>query len=217
MYTRLFVSRQKGIGLLLAAALVAWQPSGPSAGADAGRTAGFSIAFEDDESAYRETSVFLLPKAALQIRIVTGPSGEYSIKADDGQLTRRGLRSWQWDAPATPGLFDLEVKGPSGTDTITLRAFVLVPAAARTATSMVTERDVPDPPRAATRSGSPSLRRSDEGQSDLASPSFPFAVPVQAGAGGALSKCVVLEERLILDLEHSGGAQRGASTRIPCT
>jgi len=45
------------------------------------------------------------------------------------ELARRGLRSWQWDAPATPGLFNLEVKGPSGTDTITLRAFVMVPAA----------------------------------------------------------------------------------------
>jgi hypothetical protein len=120
----------RAIGLGLAAALIAWRPPSPSAAADDRKTAPFSIAFEDEESAYRETSVFVMPNAAVQIRVSAGPPGEYSIKTDDGQLARRGPRSWQWDAPATPGLFKLEVNGPPHTDTITVRAFVMVPAVA---------------------------------------------------------------------------------------
>ena len=120
----------RAIGLGLAAALIAWRPPSPSAAAYDKETARFSIAFEDEESEYRETSVFVMPKAAVQIRVVAGPPGEYSIETDDGQLARRGPRSWQWDAPAKPGLFKLEVKGPPHTDTITVRAFVMVPAVA---------------------------------------------------------------------------------------
>ncbi len=207
MDTGLFVRRQNGIGLLLAAALVAWQPSVPSAGADAGRTAGFSIAFEDDESAYRETSVFLLPKAALQIRIVTGPSGEYSIKTEDGQLARRGLRSWQWDAPATPGLFNLEVKGPSGTDTITLRAFVMVPAVHLKDGYLNGYRigTYPDPPSTGNARYRPPrgfVEVTKDNQDTRLSPHLrlrQFLCKQEPVA--RFPKYVVLEERLILDLE----------------
>ena len=90
MHTYLNV-RHHAIGLVLAAALVGWWPSATPAGADARSTAGFSIAFEDEESGYRETSVFVMPKAPLQIRIVGGPPGEYSVKTDDGQLVRRSV------------------------------------------------------------------------------------------------------------------------------
>jgi len=197
----------RAVGLGLAAVLVAWRPSAPSAAADDRKTAGFSIAFEDEESAYRETSVFVMPKAALQMRIVTGPSGEYSIKTDDGQLARRGPRWWQWDAPATSGLFKLEVKGPSGTDTITLRAFVMVPAAHVKDGYLNGYRigaypDAPPNGNALYRPPPGFVEVTKDNQDTRLSPHFrlrQFLCKQEPAA--SFPKYVVLEERLILDLE----------------
>jgi hypothetical protein len=195
------------LGLALATALVVWRPSAPSAAADASKTAGFSIAFEDEESAYRETSVFVMPKAALQIRIVGGPPGEYSIKTEEGQLARRGLRWWQWDAPATPGFFKLEVEGPSGTDTITLRAFVMVPAAHVKDEYLNGYRigKYPDPPpngNALYRPPQGFVEVTKANQDTHLSPHFrlrQFLCKQEPVA--RFPKYVVLEERLILHLE----------------
>lgn len=202
---RLRLSRAIGLGL--AAALIAWRPPSPSAAAYDRKTAPFSIAFEDEESAYRESSAFVMPRAALQIRAIGGPPGEYSIKTDDGQLARRGPRSWQWDAPGTPGLFKLEVKGPPGTDTITLRAFVMVPAVAIKDGYLNGYRigTYPDPPP----SGNPRYRAprgfievTKDNQDARVSPHFrlrQFLCKQEPVA--QFPKYVVLEERLILALE----------------
>lgn len=195
------------LGLGLAAALIAWRPSAPSAGADDRSTAPFSIAFEDEESAYRDTSVFVMPKAAVQIRVIGGPPGEYSIKTDDGQLARRGLRLWEWNAPAKPGLFKLEVDGPPRTGTITLRAFVMVPAVAIKDGYLNGYRigTYPAPPP----SGNPLYQAppgfievTKDNQDTRISPHFrlqQFLCKQEPVA--QFPKYVVLEARLILDLE----------------
>jgi len=52
------------------------------------------------------------------------------VRAPAGVLSARGPRAWQWRAPPTPGLYELRIDGPSPRhDTITLHAFVMVPAA----------------------------------------------------------------------------------------
>jgi len=206
MYTYLNV-RHNAIGLVLAAALVGWWPSATSAGADARSTAGFSIAFEDEESGYRETSVFVMPKAPLQIRIVGGPPGEYSVETDDGQLVRRSVRSWQWDAPANPGLFTLEVKGPSGTDTITLRAFVMVPAVHVKEGYLNGYRigTYPDPPSSGNALYRPPpgfVEVTKDNQDTRVSPHFRLRQFLcKQDPVARFPKYVVIEERLILSLE----------------
>jgi hypothetical protein len=212
MQTDALVSRRSrrrlnAVGVGLVAALSAWRPPVPSAEAVDRVTAGFSIGFEDEESAYRDTSVFVMPNAALQIRAIGGPSGEYSIETEDGQLTRRGLRWWQWDAPDKPGLFKLEVKGPTDTDTITLRAFVMVPAVAIKDGYLNGYRigTYPDQPS----NGNPLYRAprgfievTKENQDTRVSPHFrlrQFLCKQEPVAH--FPKYVVLEERLILNLE----------------
>lgn len=197
----------RAVGLGLAAALIALRPASPSAGTYDRETAPFSIAFEDEESAYRETSVFVLPGSALQIHVIGGPPGEYSIKTDDGRLARRGLRWWQWDAPAKPGLFKLKVTGPPDTDTIELRAFVMVPAADVKDGYLNGYRigAYPDAPPA----GNPLYRAprgfievTKDNQDTRVSPHFrlrQFLCKQEPVA--RFPKYVVLEERLILALE----------------
>jgi hypothetical protein len=195
------------IGLGLAATLISWRAPSPSAAAYERKTAPFSITFEDEESAYRDTSVFIMPNSALQIHVIGGPPGEYSIKTDDGQLARRGRRWWQWDAPAKPGLFKLEVKGPPDSDTITVRAFVMVPAAEIKDGYLNGYRigAYPDTPP----SGNPLYRAprgfievTRENQDTRVSPHFRLKQFVcKQEPQTHFPKYVVLEERLILHLE----------------
>jgi len=203
--SRLWLNRALGLGV--AAALFASRPPSPSAATYDRKTAPFSIAFEDEESAYRESSAFVMPRAALQIRAIGGPPGKYSIEADEGELERRGPRSWQWVAPGTPGIFKLEVKGPPGTDAITLRAFVMAPAAAIKDGYLNGYRigTYPNPPA----SGNP-LYRAPRGfievtrnnQDTHVSPHFRLRQFVcKQEPVAQFPKYVVLEERLILELE----------------
>ena len=197
----------RAITLWLAAALIAWQPPAPSAAAYDRETAPFSVAFEDEESAYRESSAFIMPRAALQLRAVGGPPGEYSIKTDEGELARRGPRSWQWVAPGTPGIFKLEIKGPPGTDSITLRAFVMVPASAVKDGYLNGYRigTYPNPPA----NGNPLYRAppgfievTRDNQDTRVSPHFRLRQFVcKQEPLAQYPKYVVLEERLILELE----------------
>lgn len=91
------------------------------------RKAPFSIAVSGETSAYRDMSTFVMPSTPLTIEVAGGPAGEYTLKARDGEFVARGARAWRWTAPATPGLYDLEINGPGDRD-IALHVFVMVPA-----------------------------------------------------------------------------------------
>jgi hypothetical protein len=93
------------------------------------KTASFALAYKGETSSYRDTSVFVLPSTTLTIDAVGGPAGDYDLVTQDGVVVRRGSRAWRWTAPAMPGAYELEVQGPGEKkDTITLHAFVMVPA-----------------------------------------------------------------------------------------
>jgi hypothetical protein len=95
------------------------------------KTSSFSIAFKGETSAYREMFTSVMPGAMLTIEAVDGPSGAYRFTAERGVVSARGPRSWRWEAPVTPGLYELRVEGPPDTHAIELNAFVLVPIADR--------------------------------------------------------------------------------------
>lgn len=96
------------------------------------KTAAFSIAFDDEVSPYREMAAFVMPSERLTIETKGGAAGEYKLEAEKGAVVRSGPRRWTWQAPPAAGKYDLEVNGPStiADDKITLHVFVMVPATA---------------------------------------------------------------------------------------
>ena len=91
-------------------------------------TAGFTLSFNGESSAYRDISTFVLPGAASTFEVTSGPPGIYSLRAKDGMSVQQGQRRWRFTAPTRPGLYTLKVDGPKKTDSIDIHVFVLVPA-----------------------------------------------------------------------------------------
>jgi hypothetical protein len=107
-------------------ALVAlWVAAPRAARSDA--DAGFRITFKQEVTSYRDAATFVLPQTPLTIS-ADGPDGRYALAAANGVVDVLGPRTWTWHAPATPGVYDIEIAGPAETDTIALHAFVMVPA-----------------------------------------------------------------------------------------
>ena len=94
------------------------------------KTASFAISYHGETSAYRDTSVVVLPGAVVVFNAVGGPPGDYAMKTNDGTLVQTGLRQWQWSAPRIPGTYTLTAEGPGEKDAIKVHAFVMVPASA---------------------------------------------------------------------------------------
>jgi hypothetical protein len=88
----------------------------------------FALAFRGQTFPFRDVSTFVLPDATVIFEAVGGPPGTYTFTAHDGVLVPMTTRKWRWTAPSTPGLYTLKIDDPRKKDTITLRAFVLVPA-----------------------------------------------------------------------------------------
>jgi hypothetical protein len=93
--------------------------------------AAFAIAYHGEKTAYRDASAFVMPKSVMTIEAIDGPAGEYRLKTDAGTAVQRAPRKWQWTAPERPGDYKITFEGPEvehGKHTITLHAFVMVPA-----------------------------------------------------------------------------------------
>jgi len=91
------------------------------------KSAAFSISFNGETSAYRDTATFVLPGAPVTIEAVGGPDGEYTLKSEQGHFAARGSRAWRWTAPAEYGQYDLKISPPNAKDDITLHVFVMTP------------------------------------------------------------------------------------------
>jgi len=92
--------------------------------------ADFTIAYNDEVSSFRDAAAFVLPGAALTLRVTDGPAGEYWLKAKTGEVNPAAPRNWRWRAPAEPGLYDLRVEGAKAQHAIDLHVFVMVPVSA---------------------------------------------------------------------------------------
>lgn len=108
--------------------LAVWHPS-PRADGFEEKAAGFSVIYKNEASPYRDAAMFVMPREAITIA-VDGPSGDYALATANGDVTVLAPRKWTWRAPATAGLYDVEISGPAKTHPITLHAFVKVPASA---------------------------------------------------------------------------------------
>jgi hypothetical protein len=90
--------------------------------------AGFAVSFKDEISPYRIMGVYVLAQETLTVAVVDSVRQGYSLRATAGEVMQIGNDRWRWVSPPAPGLYPLVVVSPSWSDSITLNAFVMVPA-----------------------------------------------------------------------------------------
>ncbi len=88
------------------------------------RTANFAVAFKGERSAYRDTSVFVMPAATVIFEVLGGPPGDYALIARDGIAVQQSARKWRFTAPERPGLA-LSNGWPEGAPTSSPRSYVV--------------------------------------------------------------------------------------------
>jgi hypothetical protein len=199
------------IVLLLAVSVLALLPSSARLAADSfdRKTALFSIKFDDEVSPYRDMAAFVLPSERLTIETVGGVSGAYELDAEKGAVVPAGPRRWTWQAPAKAGQYELDVKGPSTSadDNITLHVFVMVPAAAKQNGYLNGYRIGDYPPKPL--KGNPLYRPpagfievTRDNEDTHVTPHFRLKQFLcKQEPLGQYPKYIVLEERLLLELE----------------
>jgi len=171
------------------------------------KTSSFALAFNGEVSAYREMSLFVLPESTIVLQAVGGPPGDYALSTKEGAVTLADARRWRWRAPAEPGLYNLRIAGPSEEESITVHAFVLVPAS-RVKDGMLNGYRIGEyPPKAP--DGNPIYDRpagfvevTKENQNTRLTPHFTLKQFIcKEDTTSEFPKYVVVKERLLLKLE----------------
>jgi hypothetical protein len=92
------------------------------------KSAPFALSFHGHVSAYTDMTTVVMPSATVAFEAVGGPPGAYDLTVRDGVAVPASARRWRWTAPSTPGLYTLRFSNAAADDSITLHAFVMVPA-----------------------------------------------------------------------------------------
>lgn len=88
----------------------------------------FSVMVRGETTSYRELAVSVLPEAALSVDIAGGAGTEsFEVSASGGKLRSTGPREWEWNAPATAGLYGVTIRSAGTDEVMRLNVFVLVP------------------------------------------------------------------------------------------
>ncbi|NIS47357.1 MAG: peptidase M15A [candidate division Zixibacteria bacterium] len=94
---------------------------------DAGKVA-FSVKVRDHTIDYNVFSIFALPGEKLAIEALkSAKSKQLQLEAQSGIVKQLSAHKWQWQAPATKGLYTLRIKQSNSEEHITLKIFVLIP------------------------------------------------------------------------------------------
>jgi hypothetical protein len=171
------------------------------------KAADFAITFHDEASAYKDTSMVVMPGASVVLKAVGGPPGDYTLSAGDGIAVQQGVRQWKWTAPDRPGTYLMKIDGPAKKDTIALHAFVMVPAGAVKNGLLNGYRIGSYPPKPL--KGNPIympppgfIEVTKENQDTKVSPHFVLKQFLcKEDTSKSFPKYVVLKERLLLKLE----------------
>lgn len=199
----------------IAAGLVAWLGTGGTAATQRataaatvtrGIEARFGVRYKGLESHYRVGAVFVLPQQTLTLEVVGGTPRAAVLRSTAGNVRRVRAATWRWQAPTQPGLYPLHLLDASRRDTVTLNAFVLVPAARQRGDYLNHYRVGRYPKRplrglAAYESPEGFVEVTRENRDVLVAPHFRLGEFV-AKQGGAYPRYVVLDERLLLKLEY---------------
>jgi hypothetical protein len=96
--------------------------------------ASFAVDFGGAASAYRVMAMFVIPNQSVPVAVQgaaqPGPVSAYELTASRGPSVALGDGRWSWTAPATPGLYPLEIRQRATGQTMTLNVFVMVPYSA---------------------------------------------------------------------------------------
>jgi Peptidase M15 len=158
------------------------------------------------------TSAFVLPGGTLELEVE--PSGGGVVRATTGAVTRSSVGHWHWRAPARPGAYALRVIPACGTDSMMVRAFVLVPATALRGGYLNGFHigRYPGPPRRRADLYRPPVGFVEVtrlNQDLLLTPHFQLRQFLTKQPGG-YPKYVVLDPRLLVKLEYLVGLVREA-------
>jgi hypothetical protein len=172
------------------------------------KTADFAVSFKGEASAYRDTSVFMLPGETLTFEAVDGAPGTYALKANVGIAVQQTSRKWRFTAPDRPGLYTLQIDGPTKKkDTIDLHVFVMVPAS-RVRNGWLNGYEIgayPPPPANARALYAPPrgfVEVTEDNEDTKVSPHFRLKQFIcKEDTTRKFPKYVVLQERLLLKLE----------------
>jgi len=87
----------------------------------------FVVDFGGAQSAYRVMAMFVVPNQSVAVAVqgpaLPGPVSAYELAASRGRSLALGDGRWSWTAPATPGLYPLEIRERGTGQTMTLNVF----------------------------------------------------------------------------------------------
>ena len=151
------------------------------------------------------SAAFVMPGETLAVA-VPPDVGEVHFEAAAGSVTATAPHGWRWAAPTAPGMYRLRVVAADLRDTVTLQAFVMVPAAA-VRHGYLNGYHIGRYPAAPLR-GLPAYRPPRGFVEVTAENENVYLTPhLQLGQfvtkqGGRFPKYVVLDERLLVKLEE---------------
>jgi hypothetical protein len=150
-------------------------------------------------------AVFVMPGETLSVA-TPADRDDVQLAASAGALQPSGAHAWRWVAPLTPGMHQLRAAVPGTAQTVTLRAFVMVPASAvrngvlngyrigHYPAKPLRGLDAYRPPRGF-------VEVTPENQDVHLTPHLQLGQFVTK-QGGGFPKYVVLDERLLVKLEY---------------
>jgi peptidase M15-like protein len=166
-------------------------------------TVPYTVTVDGETSPYRDTSAFLMPGETTTIEVINGVTGSYTLKTKVGTAIQQAPRRWRFTAPTEPGLYSLEVDGPSNRDSMDLHLFVLVPAS-RVKNGWLNGYRIGSYPPASANYTPPKgfVEVTKDHEDTQVSPHFTLKQFIcKQDTLAEFPKYVVLEERLLLKLE----------------
>jgi hypothetical protein len=189
--------------------------SAPATGQDA--PTGFSVKFKEEVTPFPLLGMFVLPGKRVTLEVEPKiPDRSYSAQAFEGALEQLAGNRWQWTAPEQSGLYPVLLRDPVSGETVTLNAFVMLPApAGPTLNGFRIGRYERRPFRgdSAYRRPTGFVEVTETNRGTLVSPHLSLEQFVSKQPGG-YPKYLVLHERLLLKLELLLEEARKAGMRV---
>jgi hypothetical protein len=189
--------------------------SARAAGQDA--PAGFSVRFKAEVTSFPLLGMFVLPGQRVTLEVESKiPDRSYSAQAFEGALEQLAGNRWRWTAPERSGLYPVLLRDALSGETVTLNAFVMLPApAGGTLNGFRIGRYERRPFRgdSAYRRPAGFVEVTETNRGTLVSPHLSLGEFVSKKPGG-YPKYLVLRERLLLKLELLLEEARKAGMRV---
>jgi hypothetical protein len=188
------------LGALLVAAARPADPPAPAA---------FAVRYRNVDSPHPVRALTVLPGETVTFEVVVadrGPGSGYVARPAAGRIVSLDAGRWEWTAPPAPGLYPIQLLAPDGGASVTLQAFVVVPydrLEGDLLNGYRIGRYPEQPARGGAGHGPPAgfVEVTRENENVLVSPHFRLKQFLCKQAAG-YPKYVVLDERLLLALEH---------------